>query len=87
MGFFMFGKQGRQVEGEEKVIEITTRGKSALLGGTVSGMEADILEVMKQGHPYTLDNLAEKLGQKRSWIKTAANGLLKKTYVEIVTPE
>jgi hypothetical protein len=77
------GKKPSGVEDDEKVIKITTSGKSALLGGTVSGLEADILETMKSGYPFTLDNLVERLGQRRPWIRTNANQLLKKKYIEV----
>jgi hypothetical protein len=77
------GKKPTGVEADEKVIQITTTGKSALLGMTVSGVEADILEIMKSGHPFTLDNLSERLNQRRPWVRTYCNGLLKKHYIEI----
>jgi hypothetical protein len=78
------GKKPSGVDQDERVIQITSTGKSALLGGTVCGLEADILEVMKSGHPFTLDNLSERLGQRRPWIRTNANQLLAKKYIEIV---
>ena len=81
---FLSGRnKTKGVEQDEKVIEITSRGKSALLGCTVVGLEADILEVMKSGHPFTLDNLAERLNQKRPWVRTAANQLMKKGFIEV----
>ena len=78
------GKKPSGVEQDEKVIQITTTGKSALLGGTVDGMQADILEAMKSGHPFTLDDLSSRLNQRRTWIRTNANQLLNKRYIEVV---
>jgi hypothetical protein len=83
MGFFMFGK-GRSSLQDEKVVEITSKGKSALMGQTVSGLEAEILEQMKSGHPYTLDTLCDRLpSQSRSFIRISVNHLLGKRYLEI----
>jgi hypothetical protein len=81
---FLRGSKVSGVEQDEKVIEITTNGKSALLGGTTNGLEADILEIMKNGHPYTLDNLAERTAQKRPWVRSACNALLHKKFIEVV---
>ena len=78
------GSKPSGVEQDEKVIQITSSGKGALLGGTVSGLEADILEVMKSGHPFTLDNLVERTNQRRPWIRTNCNQLLHKKYIEVV---
>ncbi len=77
------GNKPSGVESDEKVLQITTTGKSALLGMTVSGVEADILEVMKTGHPFTLDNLAERLNQRRPWVRAYCNSLYKKKYIEV----
>jgi hypothetical protein len=82
MGFFMFGK-GRSSLQDEKVVEITSKGKSALMGQTVSGLEAEILETMRSGHPFTLDTLCERLpSQNRSFIRISTNHLIAKKYVE-----
>lgn len=77
------GNKPSGVESDEKVMQITTLGKSALLGGTVSGVEGDILEVMKTGHPFTLDNLTERLSQRRPWIRAYCNSLYRKKYIEV----
>jgi hypothetical protein len=77
------GNKPSGVEGDEKVMQITSSGKAALLGGTVSGMESDILEIMKTGSPYTLDNLTERLAQSRRWVRVYCNTLYRKKYIEV----
>jgi hypothetical protein len=83
MGFGNFFGQRSQVEPDEKVIQITTYGKSALQGQNVSGMEFDILDEMKSGHPFTIDNLVQKLQKERRYIRMYANSLLRKKYIEV----
>jgi response regulator of citrate/malate metabolism len=73
-----------KVEDKEHVIEITQRGKNALSTGLISGVEADILEQMKTGYPYTLDTLSEAICVKRTLVRTAANRLLDNKYIEVV---
>jgi DNA-binding MarR family transcriptional regulator len=83
MGFFNFGGGGRQASDEEKVLEITQRGKNALKEGNAQGLEFDILEVMKSGNPFTVENLSEHLHQKYGWVKTNCRNLVRKKYIEI----
>ena len=84
MGFFMFGKRGSS-DPDEKVFQITTVGKSALAGQTVTGLEFEILDVLKAGHPCTLDILLDRLPSEknRKFVRYSTNRLINKHYLEI----
>jgi len=82
-GFFNFGGKNTASD-EEKVLEITQRGKNALKEGNASGLEFDILEIMKSGNPFTVENLSEHLHQKYGWVKTNCRNLVRKKYIEVV---
>lgn len=84
VSFGDFWHKTSKVEAKEHVIEITQRGKNALAAGYSSGLEADILEQMKTGYPYTLDTLSDALSVKRTLVRTAANRLLDNKYIEVV---
>jgi DNA-binding MarR family transcriptional regulator len=84
-GFFNFGGKGRVSDDAEKVVEITQKGKSALKEGNVSGLEAEILDMMKSGAPFTVENLSERLNQKYSWIKTNCKSLVRKRFIEVTS--
>lgn len=80
--FFNFGRKSSG-DDEEKVLEITGKGKNALKEGNATGLEFEILDMMKSGNPFTVENLSDRLNQKYGWVKTNCRNLVKKKYVEI----
>jgi hypothetical protein len=84
MDFFNFGGRSRVSDETEKVIEITSRGKNALKAGTVDGIEADILDMMKGGAPFTVQVLADRLNQKYTFVRTGCKALSKKRFIEVI---